>query len=176
MTMPTNPQRTPEDEIITLRCSRCGKPITPEEAIQTPTGYRCSECVRRQQKVFDTSQPLDYVWGFLLALVLSLLASLIIRSIGFFTFLLAPAAGVGIAEAVRFIIKKRRSKRLFRLVIFGIILGGLPLILISGFSFVVRLSAGSFNLFSLLPMGYQILYLILAVPSAYYRLSGNRRL
>ena len=163
-----------EDE-ITLRCSRCGKPITPAEAIQTPTGYRCADCVKQQQKKFDTSQPLDYILGFVIAGGLSLLGSWLSSRIGFFTILLAPAAGVGIAEAVRLVTKKRRSKRLFRLVSIGIILGGLPLIGLNLINLILFLSAGSFNLFVLLPLGYQVLYLFLAVPSAYYRLSGNQR-
>ena len=159
------------EEQITLRCSKCGKPITPEEAVQTPIGYRCRECVRNQQKVFDTSKPLDAVWGFLIAAVLSLIGGFITDRIGFFTFLLAPAIGMGIAEAVRFVTKKRRSKRLFRLTAAGVIVGGLPLILVKVFFLL-----GSFSVFSLLDLGYQILFLVLAVPSAYYRLSGNRRL
>lgn len=175
MTNQTNSPKTSSDDIITLRCSKCGKPITPEEAVQTPTGYRCRECVRRQQKIFDTSQPLDYVLGFLIAAVLSFLGSLIVRFVGFFTFLLAPAIGVGIAEAVRLVIKKRRSKTLFRIVVIGLILGGIPYILIIAFNFFLRLGAGSLSLRSLLPLGYQVLYLVLAVPSAYYRLSGSRR-
>jgi len=160
-----------EEEQITLRCNKCGKPITPEEAVQTPTGYRCKDCVRKQQKIFDTSKPLDYIWGFLIAAVLSLIGGFITDWIGFFTFLLAPAIGMGIAEAVRFATQKRRSKRLFRLVVAGVIIGGLPLILIKGF-----LLLGSFSGFRLLDLGYQVLFLVLAVPSAYYRLSGNRRL
>lgn len=164
------------EEEITLRCSRCGKPITPAEAIQTPTGYRCSECVRQQQKVFDTSQPLDYILGFVVAGLLGLLGSWLTSFIGFFTLLLAPAAGVGIAEVVRMVTKKRRSKKLFRLVSIGIILGGLPMIAINLINLFFHLSMGAFNLFSLLPLGYQVLYLVMAVPSAYYRLSGSRRL
>ncbi len=170
MTNQNNKQTNSNEEQITLRCSKCGKPITPKEAVQTPIGYRCRECVRNQQKVFDTSKPLDYVWGFLIAAVLSLIGSFITDWIGFFTFLLSPAIGVGIAEAVRFIIKKRRSKRLFKLVAAGVILGGLPLILVKGFFLL-----GSFSVFRLLDLGYQILFLLLAVPSAYYRLSGKRR-
>ena len=164
------------EEEITLRCSRCGKPITPSEAIQTPTGYRCSDCVRQQQKIFDTSQPLDYVLGLIVAAVLGFLGSWLTTLIGFFTILLAPAAGMGIAEAVRFVTQKRRSKRLFRLVTIGVILGGLPLIALNLFNLILRLSMGGFSLFTLLPLVYQVVYLVLAVPSAYYRLSGNRRL
>ena len=169
-----NAHITPDQE-ITLRCNKCGRPISPREAVQTPTGYRCPECVRNQQKIFDTSKPLDYVLGFVIALFLSTIGSFIVRNIGFFTILLAPAAGVVIAEAVRFVIKKRRSDRLFKVVTIAIILGGLPLILLIGINFILDLSSGSLNFFSLLPLGYQVLYLVLAVPSAYYRLSGKRR-
>ncbi len=165
-----------KDQLVTLRCNRCGTPITPEEAIQTPTGYRCKDCVHQQQKVFDTSKPLDFILGFLVAALLSLLGSYLSSLIGFFTFLLAPAAGVGIAEAVRAVTKKRRSKRLFRLVSIGMVLGGLPLMIISLLNLLLRLQFGTFSFFSLLPLGYQILYLAMAVPSAYYRLTGNRRL
>ncbi len=175
MDNPTNPQANSDENVITLRCNRCGKPITPSEAVLTPTGYRCQECVRQQQKVFDTSQPLDYVWGILIAAVISFGASILASFIGFFTFLLAPAAGVAVAEIVRFATKKRRSKRLFRLVSAGMILGSIPLILFNLLRFFSQLSAGAFSLYSLLPLGYQVLYLVLAVPSAYYRLSGSRR-
>jgi len=169
-----NAHITPDQE-ITLRCNKCGRPISPREAVQTPTGYRCPECVRNQQKIFDTSKPLDYVLGFVIAFFLSTIGSFIVRNIGFFTILLAPAAGVAIAEAVRFVIKKRRSDRLFKVVTVAITLGGLPLILLIGIHFILDLSSGSLNFFSLLPLGYQVLYLVLAVPSAYYRLSGKRR-
>lgn len=160
---------------ITLRCSRCERPITPAEAIQTPTGYRCPECVKQQQKVFTTSQPIDYILGFILAAGLSFLGSLLSARIGFFTILLAPAAGVGIAEVIRFVTQKRRGPLLFRLVNIGIILGGVPLIALNVISLVFSLSTGTVNFFAFLPLGYQILYLVMVVPSAYYRLSGNLR-
>lgn len=171
----TEPQNTFSNDEPTLRCNKCGRPITPDEAVLTPTGYRCPDCVRQQQKIFDTSKPLDYVWAFLIAAGLSFIGSLLTRWIGFFTFLLAPAAGVVIAEVVRAVIKKRRSRRLFRLVTIAIILGGLPIILLFAVNLIFGLSAGVFQFFSLLPIGYQVLYLVLAVPSAYYRLSGSRR-
>ena len=175
MTNQNNSNNKIEEQEITLRCSKCGKPITPEEAVLTPTGYRCRDCVRQQQKIFTTSKPLDNVWGFLIAFIISLVGSFLTSLIGFFTFLLAPAAGVAVAEVVRGVTKKRRGKLLFRLVAIGVVLGGLPFILVTLISLVARLSLGSFSLFSLLPLGYQVLYLVLAVPSAYYRLSGSRR-
>jgi len=175
MDNPNTPQNNTENEDITLRCNRCGKPITPAEAVLTPTGYRCQDCVRQQQKIFDTSKPMDYFLGFVLAAVVTFLGSLIASYIGFFTFLLAPAAGVAVAEVVRFATGKRRSKRLFRLVSVGMALGGLPLVLIGLGSVWIGLQAGAFSLYGLIPLGVQVLYLVLAIPSAYYRLSGLRR-
>jgi DNA-directed RNA polymerase subunit RPC12/RpoP len=168
-------EKNESEDVITLRCNKCGKPITPAEAVQTPIGYRCQDCVRRQQKVFDTSKPTDYVVGFIISGVLSFLASLLVSVVGFFIFLLAPAAGVGIAEVVRLVIKKRRSKRLFKWITYGIIAGAIPLIGLDVISLFLRLSTNQFSLFSLVPVALKILYLILAVPSAYYRLSGSRR-
>jgi hypothetical protein len=55
------------------------------------------------------------------------------------------------------------------------ILGGIPMILYFLLNLIVPLSAGAFNFYALLPLGYQVLYLVLAVPSGYYRLSGMRR-
>ena len=171
----TEPQANPTEPEVTLRCNRCNRPITPSEAVLTPTGYRCKDCVRQQQKVFDTSKPLDYVWAFLAAVIVSFLGSLVGSFTGFFIFLVAPAAGVAVAEVVRFLTHKRRSLKLFRLVAIGAVLGGLPLIVVSLINLLMSLSAGVFSLYSVLPLAYQVLYLVLAVPSAYYRLSGRRR-
>src|SRR3972149_4976134 len=38
-----------------LRCKRCNKPICASCAVLTPVGYRCRECVREQQAIFDTA-------------------------------------------------------------------------------------------------------------------------
>ena len=53
-----------------LRCNKCGKPICQDCAVPTPTGYRCKDCIREQQKVFATSDPKDYVIGGLIALAI----------------------------------------------------------------------------------------------------------
>ena len=50
-----------------LRCNHCERPICADCAVLTPTGYRCKECVKGQQKVFDTSEWYDYVLGFITA-------------------------------------------------------------------------------------------------------------
>lgn len=148
----------------TLRCNRCEKPICAKCAVLTPTGYRCKECVRGQQKVFDTSQAQDYLIAVPLAGVLSFIAGLIASNISFFVIFLAPAVGGIIAEIVRRVIQKRRGKRLFQAIAAAIAIGGL-LPLCSALLFG---NGGFFNL-SLIWSG---VYVFMATSTAYYRLSG----
>ncbi|HVM70482.1 MAG TPA: B-box zinc finger protein [Anaerolineales bacterium] len=151
-----------------LRCNKCGKPICAKCAVRTPTGYRCKECVRGQQKIFDTATWVDYVLGFVTAGILSLLASLLVGLIsgiaGIFGWIIviiaSPTAGVIIAEGVRFATRRHRSRPLFITVVAAVILGALPYII---FTLVF------FNLFGLI---FQGVFLFIAVPVVYTRLSG----
>ena len=88
----------PDRETL-LRCNRCGKPICTQCAIKTPVGYRCKECVRGQQKVFETATRMDVPLAFLTAGVLSWLGSYS-AVLGFFTIFVSPIIGVLIAMAV----------------------------------------------------------------------------
>lgn len=150
-----------------LRCNRCEKPICIKCAIRTPTGYRCKDCVRGQQKLFETAEWYDYVTGFIVGGILSTIASFLVSLIGFIgiwgIFLMvaaAPTAGVAISEVIRRVTRRRRSQSLFITIGIGVALGILPMTLIS-------LLSG--NWFGLL---YQGAYLVLVVPTVYYRLSG----
>lgn len=150
-----------------LRCNNCERPICASCAVRTPTGYRCKECVRDRQKTFDTSEWYDYISGFIVAAVLSGIASFLVTligGIGFFGWLLiaagAPTAGVLISESVRSVTRKRRSRPLFITVAVAVVLGALPVILF-------QLMIG--NIFGLL---FQIIYLVIVVPLVYTRLSG----
>lgn len=153
-----------------LRCNRCGKPICPKCAVSTPTGYRCKECVRGQQKVFETSLWYDYLIAAGLSGFLSLVGSRIIPSFGFFTILLAPVAGVIIAEAVRFVVRRRRSRRLFQTAAIAVAAGSLPFLIISIFSGLAFASQGGFGF--LLGLIWQAVYSFVVTSTVYYRLSG----
>ena len=147
-----------------LRCNRCEKPICPKCAVRTPTGYRCKDCVRGQQKQFETAQWFDYIIAALVAGGLALLGSLLVRFIGFFTIFLAPVLAIGIAEAVRFAVGRRRSKRLFQVATAAAVLGCLPMLLQA----LLGLFFGSFNL-SIIWLG---LYAVTLGSTIYYRLLG----
>ena len=150
-----------------LRCNNCNRPICAQCAVHTPTGYRCRECVKGQQKVFNTSEWYDFVFGFIVAALLSgvgaFLVTLVSRIgfIGWFLILAgAPTAAVIIAEGVRTVTRKHRSRPLFITVAAGVVLGSLPIILYELLTL---------NVFSIL---FQIIYLVIAVPVVYSRLSG----
>jgi hypothetical protein len=123
--------------------------------------------VRGQQRVFDTSEWYDYVLGFITAGFLSAVAAFLVTligGIGFFGWFLiaagAPTAAVAIAESVRAVTRRRRSRSLFITVAVGVVLGALPVILFQVLSL---------NLFGIL---FQVIYLVIAVPVVYARLSG----
>ncbi len=158
-----------------LHCNRCGRPICAQCAIHVDTGYRCKDCVRGQQKIFNTAQTLDYPLAFVIAGVLGFLGSLVISLVGrlgFFaiiaTIFIAPIVGSVIAGGVRLVTQKRRSKRLFQLATLGAALGGLPLIL-SAVAAMLLTGSGFAYLY---PLIWQVLYLVLVPPTVYYRLSG----
>lgn len=156
-----------------LRCSRCEQPICTSCAIQTPTGYRCKNCIRSQQKIFETAKKIDYVLAILISAVLSFAGSFLASIMGFFTLFIAPIVGVIIAEAVRRAIQRRRSTRLFKITTISASVGSLPLLLIQlgSLFFMLSLSEG-FSFFMVLPLVWQGLYTSLIASTVFYRLSG----
>jgi len=151
----------------TLRCNRCERPICTQCAVRTPTGYRCRNCVREQQKTFDTAVWSDYLIGFGLTAVLSFIASAAISAIsfigGFFLIIIsvAIAAGAGalIANMLLRVIR-RRSRALFFLVAASVVIGALPVALFFLYSG---------NFFSII---WQAIYVVVATPTVYTRFSG----
>jgi hypothetical protein len=141
--------------------------------MRTPTGYRCPECIKEQKKVFDTAQAQDYVLAFIVAAVLSFIGSLIVQAIGFFliylVILFAPGAGFVIAEAVRKVVNRRRSKTLFQIATVAVVLGG-AIVMLDDLYFLFITRDPAF-LFGLLWPG---IYIVLAAGSTYAGLSGIR--
>lgn len=163
----------PDRETL-LRCNNCERPICSKCAVLTPTGYRCKECVRGQQKIFETAGTGDFILAPIVAGGLSLLGSFVVPLLGFFTIFLAPLAGTVIAEIVTRITNKRRSKNLFYLIAGAAAAGALPLVIIALFSLFAGLRFGGFNFYGLLPLIYRVVYLVMCTGSVYYRLAGIR--
>jgi hypothetical protein len=105
--------------------------------------------------------------GFVVAVVLSGLASFLVTFIGgigfigwFLIIAAGPVAGVAIAEGVRFVVRRHRAKPLYYTVIAGVVLGALPVLLTQLLTL---------NLFGIL---FQVIYLGITIPTVYTRLSG----
>jgi hypothetical protein len=126
----------------------------------TDTGYRCKECVRGQQKAFETAEVIDYPIAFIVAAVLSYIGSLIAPRLSFFVIILAPMAGTFIAEAVRFSIRKRRANSLFYTAAAGALIGSLPGLI------------GKLLVFDLLGIIWYGIYTLTVTTTVFYRLKG----
>ena len=149
----------PDTETM-LRCNRCEKPICSKCAILTDTGYRCKSCVRGQQKAFETAETVDYPIAFVVAAILSFIGGLIAPRLSFFVILLAPIAGTIIAEAVRFSIRRRRSKNLFITAAAGALIGSLPGLI------------GQIMAINLLGILWYGIYSAVVTSTVFYRLQG----
>lgn len=152
-----------------LRCNRCERPICSECAVLTPTGYRCKECIRGQQKIFDNAQAFDYPLAVIVAGVLSFLGSYLAGFLWFFILMAAPIVGVIIAEAVRWVVRKRRSKLLGQVATVAVVVGSLPLLMVA---LLPLLAGGSIG--SIIGIVIRGLYTVLVTSSFYYRLTGIR--
>jgi uncharacterized membrane protein YjjP (DUF1212 family) len=128
--------------------------------------------VRGQQKVFETAVWSDYPIAFIVTCVLSYIGSLS-GSLGFFTIFIAPIAGGLIAEAVRLLTRKHRSKNLFLLTTAGVAIGSLPriLLLLAGMLFSIATPGAGFIGY-LLPLVWQAVFTVLATSTVYARMAG----
>lgn len=154
----------------TLRCNRCEKPICARCAVNTPVGYRCKSCINEQQETFYSALWYDYAVAAAVTLPLAAVASFLVLSIGWMTIFVAPFAGSLIAEGVRLATRRRRGRWLPLVVGLCIAAGSLPAVGVWLIRLVVEglpARMGSVGLGSLV---WQLVYLALAVSSAYYRL------
>ena len=159
----------------TLHCNRCEKPICTQCAVLTPVGYRCRECVRGQQTVFETATRWDLPLAFVVSAVCVGVATAFLNYLAYWGLIVAPVVGGGIAEVVRWAVRRRRSRYLALAAAVGGGAGVIPLV-------VLRL--GGLFLFSGLgarAVGVSALGLLwplasgaLLIGTLYYRLRGIR--
>ena len=163
-----------------LRCNRCNKPICVSCAVQTPVGYRCTECVRCQQEVFETASNLHIGLAALISGVSAVFAIGILSFLGFFGLILAPVAGGGIAELVRISLRGGRSRNLPLAAAVGAGVGVLlyGLIRIAPLGLFMLLGSGGFDSGLLLRAGSGLLWPLaygsLMIGALFYRLRGIR--
>ncbi len=155
----------------TLRCNRCDRPICTKCATHTPTGYRCPECIRAQQKVFITAKWFDFPIAVGITGLISFLGSLLANLLGFFTIFLAVGAGYLSVAAVKKAINNRRSPVLYTLMPITALIASLPLLVLRGALILPIFFASGWEatglLFSLL---WYVLYSALVTSTVSYQL------
>jgi hypothetical protein len=102
----------------------------------------------------------DIPLAFGTSILISFLGSLIAGRMGFLVIFIAPIVGTIIAEAARYITRRRRSQRLFQIVALGALIGGLPWLLRDLLSGLLILAI------------WQGVYLVTVTSTAYYRMKG----
>jgi hypothetical protein len=161
----------------TLRCNRCEKPICTKCAVQTPVGYRCRECVRGQQSVFETASTLDFVLAFSIAAVGTAMATAALNLVGFWGIFVAPLVGGALAEAVRYAVRRRRGRRLPLAAALGAVGGVLLNLVVPVFNAILMLTSSvGINLLAAvgLSLVWPLVYGGLIASTIYYRLRGIR--
>jgi len=128
-----------------LRCNKCGKPICMKCAVQTPVGYRCTECIHQQQNVYFNAESNDNFIalgvGFVVSAIGAPIAGMLLGNFGFFGLIIAFIAGSGagslLAQIIRRAVGRRRGRRLpmFALIgiIGGVLFGSVALLLFIGY-------------------------------------------
>lgn len=165
------------DRETTLRCNKCEKPICSKCAVLTPVGYRCKECVRGQQSVFETARPVDFVIAAVVSAAGAGLAVVLLNFLGFWGFFVAPIVGGGLAEIVRAAVRRRRSRKLPLVAAIGGAVGVLPTLLPTLASAAVYLlSGGGVEALGgvLLSVVFPLVTGGLLLSALYYRLRGIR--
>ena len=165
------------DRETTLRCNKCEKPICTKCAVLTPVGYRCKECVRGQQSVFETARPADFVIAAVVSAVGTGIAVVLLNFLGFWGFFVAPIVGGGLAEIVRAAVRRRRGRKLPLVAALGGVVGVLPTLLPTLALVIVSLSSGG----GIEVLGGVLLSVVfplvtggLLLSALYYRLRGIR--
>ncbi|HWV35453.1 MAG TPA: hypothetical protein VNZ55_07470 [Thermomicrobiales bacterium] len=96
------------DVMTGLRCTNCGKPICPKDAVRTPVGLRCPDCagVRRMGTIRTPTNDLAKSLG--AGLLVAVVVAVLWRFIPSWGFYLSLAMGFGVVEAIaRFTRNKR---------------------------------------------------------------------
>lgn len=166
----------------TLRCNRCNTLICTKCAMRTPVGYRCRNCVRNQQQIFETALWYDYALAVVVAAPLATLLGSLVLSLQFFAIVLAPVVGGIVAEGVRFAVRRRRGRFLSLVAAAGFAVGCVPLIFWPVLeNLIMLLTSGGGDILSTLVIAvtsslisfiWPVAFAILGTSTLYYRLRG----
>ncbi len=160
-------QRHPDVE-TRLRCYSCGAPICAKCVHRTPVGYLCPDCRRGRKHRFEQARSTDYLIAASVSLVFGGLAGWLIPMTGWVTLFLSPLAGTLTAETVWRLVGRRYSHHLWWIVAGGLVVGGLPQLVLSLVLALVSLNDGA--LWGILGVLWPVMHISLAVGAVAARL------
>jgi hypothetical protein len=133
--------------------------------------------VRGQQEIFNTSRSLDFPIAAGTAFILIAFATAVLDFLGFWGLFIAPVAGGGIAEVIRWAVRRRRHQNLPLISAAAGSLGVLIYLLYRFFPLLqwLLMGGGLDGMFlgtSFLSLLWPIAYGVLMIGSLYYRLKG----
>lgn len=116
------------DRETSLRCNKCGRLMCPDCAVPTPVGYRCKQCVRKQDDKFFSAGQSDYIIVAAVCGIISAIAAAIVLQIGipplFLIFIAIPLGG-GVSELALRLTQRRRGRQTANVAAASIVIGGL---------------------------------------------------
>ena len=161
-----------------LRCGRCETPICPKCTKYGPTGARCLACASNKGLHLYQVSPQQYiiaaVVAVLLGSVVGFVASIAARFAGLLLLFYAPVAGTLVAKAISAATGHKRGKALAVIAAAGLALGafvpllGVPLALINAAIDPTHIADATPLLLQNIKDPFVWLYVILAVPGAWY--------
>lgn len=154
-----------------LRCGRCETPICPKCTVYGPTGARCKSCVSNRGSHMYQVAPQHLVAAIGVSLVLGIVLGFIASFVGLFAILYAPLAGVFMGRAISFVTKNKRGLPLALIASAGLAFGALlpifPRVLRLLDNVAVAGGEGAFG-WGLSSVAFTLIYLVLAIPGAWY--------
>ena len=113
-----------------LSCTRCEAPICPRCLVPGAVGMLCKTCAG-SNPLFEVP-PLRLALGLVLGVGAGTVAGVLIQSIGFFLFFIAPAIGGAVGQAILWAVKGRRGPKVVALTAVGVVGGALLSTVLTG--------------------------------------------
>jgi len=143
--------------------------------VQGPTGSRCRDCGSNRGSHMYQIAPPQYAAALATALLAGFVLGLVASIAGIFALFYAPVAGTMMGKAVSFVTKNKRGTPLAVIAAAGLVVGVLPFILPGlvallalASSSVAAMPVAASPLFFLSRPVLMLIYLALAVPSAWW--------
>lgn len=106
-----------------LRCTRCGKPICPLDAVRTPVGLRCPDCAGVRSMGTIPTDSTVLVKSALGGIAVAIAVAILWRFAPGWQFYLSLALGFGVAETIANLSGNKRGRDLQLVALLAITIG-----------------------------------------------------